>query len=289
MIFPSTYSIVAFDSKLNAWGVAVASKFPAVGSIVPWAQAKAGAIATQAYANPSFGSKGLQMLASGFSAEETLSKLLGIDKGRETRQIGIVDSSGSSATFTGKECFEWAGGVNGKGYAIQGNILAGKQVVLAMQEAFQVHGNFPERLYSALCAGEKAGGDRRGRQSAAIYIAKAAAGYGGFTDRWIDYRVDDHPDPVSRLGEMLELHHLYFDKSPAADRIQLTGNNLEKLQKIMQSLGYYSGIASGKFDSDTKSALDIFIGNENFEERYDSNAGWIDRPVFDYIKRKFGE
>lgn len=289
MAYPSTFSIAAYDPDIKAWGVAVASKFPAVGSVVPWVKANAGAIATQAFANTSFGPRGLEMLATGLSAKETLSRLLKEDTDREQRQIGIVDINGNSATFTGKECYNWAGGTNGPGYAIQGNILAGSQVVQAMEEAFLAGGKFPERLYAALRAGDKAGGDRRGRQSAAIYAAKSNGGYGGFTDRWIDYRVDDHPDPVSRLGELLELHHLYFDKSPESNRLHLTGDNLSNLQKIMYKLGFFSGHANGILDEDTRAALETFIGNENFEERCDPNSGWIDRPVFDYILKKFGE
>ncbi len=157
----------------QAWGVAVASKFPAVGAVVPWAQAGAGAVATQSYANTSFGPRGLELMASGLSAEATLAKLLEDDEEREQRQVGLVDASGQAATFTGYKCFDWAGGLTGPGYAIQGNILAGEHVVGAMQRAFlHTNGNLPARLYAALFAGDRAGGDKRGRQSASIYVAK---------------------------------------------------------------------------------------------------------------------
>ncbi len=195
--------------------MAVASKFPAVGAVVPWAQADAGAVATQSFANTSFGPRGLELLAGGFSADETLAKLLADDPERDHRQVGIVDAHGGAATFTGKECFSWAGGVTSPGHAIQGNILASDQVVPSMQKAFlETKGELPGRLFAALLAGDRSGGDRRGRQSAAIYVVKPKGGYGGYIDRWIDYRVDDHPDPVLRLGELLELHNLYFGKSP---------------------------------------------------------------------------
>ena len=288
MLYPSTFSIVACDLDEKTWGVAVASKFPAVGAVVPWAQAGAGGVATQSFANTSFGPRGLDLLAGGLAAEETLSKLLADDPEREHRQVGIVDARGRSATFTGKDCFIWAGGVTGPGYAIQGNILAGDQVVPAMQKAFlETKGELPERLYAALLAGDRSGGDRRGRQSAAIYVVKPQGGYGGYSDRWIDYRVDDHSDPVLRLGDLLELNHLYFGKSPESERLALAGQALIRLQEIIAHVGNYTGPAHGQLDEATRSALNAFVGNENFEERCDTQAGWIDQPVFDYIVKKF--
>jgi uncharacterized Ntn-hydrolase superfamily protein len=289
MLKPSTFSIVACDLDKPAWGVAVASKFPAVGAVVPWAQAGAGAVATQAYANTSFGLRGMDLMASGLSAEATLAELLKDDEEREQRQVGLVDASGQAATFTGYECFEWAGGLTGPGYAIQGNILAGEQVILAMQKAFvETEAAFPARLHAALLAGDRAGGDRRGRQSAAIYIAKPNGGYGGFIDRWIDYRVDDHEDPVPKLGELLELHELYFGESDEKDRVSLKGEPLKQLQEILIKLDYIEGKADGTYDELTKSALRAFTGNENFEERCDLDAGWIDKPVLEYLLKKFG-
>jgi uncharacterized Ntn-hydrolase superfamily protein len=290
VIYPSTFSIVACDPDERAWGVAVASKFPAVGAVVPWAQARVGAVATQSFANTSFGPRGLEMLATGLTAKDALSRLLADDPDREHRQVGIVDARGGSATFTGKDCFAWAGGVTGSGYSIQGNILAGDQVVPAMQEAFiGTKGELPQRLYAALLAGGRSGGDRRGRQSAAIYVVKPNGGYGGYLDRWIDYRVDDNPDPVPRLGDLLELHQLYFGKSLEAERITLAGEILIALQEVLARLGYYKGQLQGQLDSGTQIALNTFVGNENFEERCDPRAGWIDRPVFDYIMKKFGK
>lgn len=289
MIFPSTFSIVACDLDEKSWGVAVASKFPAVGAIVPWARAEAGAVATQSFANTSFGPRGLDMLASGTSADDTLSKLLADDPEREHRQVGIVDANGGSTTFTGKVCNAWAGGVTGPGYAIQGNILFDDQVVPAMKKAFlSIQGKLPVRLYKALLAGDQAGGDRRGRQSAAIYVVKPKGGYGGFIDRWIDYRVDDHSDPVLRLGELLELHELFFGKSPESERLVLTGEVLIQLQKIMTYIGYFKGQVHGQLDEATRIALDTFVGNENFEERCNAQDGWIDPPVFNYILNKYG-
>lgn len=286
MFHVSTFSIVACDLKAHAWGIAVASKFPAVGSVVPWARAKSGAVATQALANTNFGPRGLELMSGRISAEETLEKLLARDREREHRQVGLVDARGRSASFTGKHCMEWAGGLTGPGYAIQGNILAGPEVIRQMEHTFlDAKGELPERLYAALEAGSRAGGDRRGRQSAALYVVKEKAGYGGHNDRWVDYRVDDHLNPVARLGELLELHHLYFDKSPKSQRVKLEGKAAKEIQQIMKGLGYYTP-TNGEYDDATREAFRAFIDNENFEERANPDAGWIDRPVFEYLLKK---
>ena len=277
-----TFSIVACDLKEKAWGVAVASKFPAVGAVVPWAQAEVGAVATQSFANTSFGPRGLAIMSTGLTAKATLAQLLKDDPEKDHRQVGIVDAKGGSATFTGSGCFNWAGGVSGKGYAIQGNILKSGRVVTTMEKAFlKTQGSLPNRLYAALLAGDRAGGDKRGRQSAAIYVVKPKGGYGGFIDRWIDYRVDDHEDPVSRLGELLELHELYFGKSLEKDRIQITGKVENQIARILASKRYL------KRNKSFKNAFNEFIGNENFEERADPEAKWIDKPVLKYLLEKF--
>jgi uncharacterized Ntn-hydrolase superfamily protein len=277
-----TFSIVACDLEEQAWGVAVASKFPAVGAVVPWVQAEAGAVATQSFANTSYGPRGLALMGTGFSAQETLERLLEDDPDKELRQVGLVDAKGGSATFSGSGCFAWAGGVSGKGYAIQGNILTNENVVPAMETAFlNTSGNLPTRLHTALLAGDRAGGDKRGRQSAAIYVAKPKAGYGGFVDRWLDYRVDDHEDPVPRLGQLLEMHELYFGKSLESDRVELKDYTLTQMTEILANAGY---LENGK---EFTTAFREFIGNENFEERVDPEAQWIDGPVLAYLKKKF--
>jgi uncharacterized Ntn-hydrolase superfamily protein len=284
----STFSIVAFDPKESAWGIAVASKFPAVGAVVPWARANAGAVATQSYANTTYGPRGLSFMEEGLSASETLERLLGDDEERELRQVGLVDAQGEAATFTGGDCHDWAGGRTGEHYAVQGNILSGPETVDAMIRAYQeFEGDFPERLLDALLAGDRAGGDRRGRQSAALFIVKPDAGYGGMNDRWIDYRVDDHIDPVPQLAALLNLHRLYFGKSSKEDELQIEGGVAKTLQKIMQQLAYYTGPIHGELDEQTQKALQRFIGNENFEDRTDLKAGRIDKPVFDYLVQKF--
>jgi len=279
-----TFSIVASDVEEQVLGVAVASKFPAVGAVVPYARAWAGAVATQSFANTSFGPRGLDLMGTGLSAQETLEKLLRDDPDKESRQVGLVDAKGSSATFTGKNCFQWAGGIAGIGYAIQGNILASEKVIPAMEKAFlKTKGTLSTRLYLALLAGDRTGGDKRGRQSAAIYVVKPNGGYGGYLDRWIDYRVDDLEDPVPRLGELLEMHELYFGKSPETERVPLTGKSLNQITKILSRQGY---LKKGK---EFKDAFNEFIGNENFEERADPDAQWIDRPVLKFLVKKFGK
>jgi uncharacterized Ntn-hydrolase superfamily protein len=224
----------------------------------------------------------LELLSQGLSADETLAKLLQEDADRELRQVGLVDAQGRSATFSGAGCFPWAGGVGGKGYAIQGNILKSAKVVPAIEKAFlKTKGSLPTRLHAALLAGDRAGGDKRGRQSAAIYVAKPKAGYGGFVDRWIDYRVDDHEDPVLRLAELLEMHELYFGKSPASERVAIKGKTLQQVSDILTHAGYL------KKSKNFRNAFNEFIGNENFEERADPEAQWIDKPVLKYLTKRY--
>lgn len=208
----STFSIVACDPATGEIGVAVASKFFAVGSVVPWAKANIGAVATQSYANTSFGYKGLELLGLGFTPDQTMEILLKDDDNPTQRQVGIVSPDGKSATYTGENCLYWAGGRSGPNYAVQGNILTGEDVVANMETVFlETEGTLASRMYAALVAGDKAGGDSRGRQSAAMYIAKEGAGYGGFIDNAIDIRVDDHPEPFMELGRLLQMAEMNYD------------------------------------------------------------------------------
>src|SRR4249920_2638116 len=195
-----TFSIVAADVDKGDWGIAVASKFPCVGAVVPWARADVGAVATQSWANTSFGPEGLALMGGGVEASGALDRLLLGDDGREDRQVGFVDTSGRSATFTGSKCMDWAGGVTGDGFAAQGNILAGEAVVAELARAFiETEGDLCDRLLAALVAGDAAGGDKRGRQSAALLVVRDGGGYAGRDDRYIDLRVDDHADPINEL------------------------------------------------------------------------------------------
>jgi uncharacterized Ntn-hydrolase superfamily protein len=204
---PSTFSIVAADPEAGEVGIAVASRFFSVGSVVPHGRAGAGAVATQSFANTSFGPRGIELLERGATPEEALAILLRGDADREKRQVGVVSASGASATFTGSGCLAWAGGRSGPGYAVQGNILTGEPVVAALERAFLESKGRPlaERLLASLRAGDAAGGDSRGRQSAAILVLRARGGYGGFTDRAVDVRVDDHADPIGEISRLLEL------------------------------------------------------------------------------------
>jgi uncharacterized Ntn-hydrolase superfamily protein len=207
----ATFSIVARDSVTGELGVAVASKFFTVGNVVPWAKAGVGAVATQAYCNTSFGWRGLELLEKGLTPEEIRDKLLSDDNDPTRRQFGIVAADGRSVTYTGEGCSDWAGGRSGPNYAVQGNILAGEAVVIALEKAFlDTKGNLADRLYAALLAGEAAGGDSRGKQSAALLVVKEGAGYGGYTDRAIDIRVDDHPEPFLELGRILKIAQMNY-------------------------------------------------------------------------------
>ena len=287
-----TFSIVAYDPDEEAWGVAVASKFLAVGAAVPWVRAGAGAVATQSYAKISFGTDGLGMMATGMSAEETLQRLLEADPGQATRQVGIVDSHGRAAAHTGTECNAWAGHRIGVGFACQGNILTGGEVLEAMATAYMsAQGELADRLMAALLAGDQAGGDRRGRQSAAIYVARIDGGYGGDNDRYLDLRVDDDPDPVNRLEGMVSLHHLYFGETRPQDRIEINEALVRELQVLMAGQGYYSGVINGAWDDVTRTAFDKLIGTENLEERWRTTDAptHIDRVVLAYLRGRFGK
>jgi uncharacterized Ntn-hydrolase superfamily protein len=242
------------DGGTMSLGVAVASKFLAVGAAVPAAAADVGAIATQAFANLAYRPDGLRLLGEGRSAQETLDALTAADEGRDQRQAGVVDAAGRSATFTGSACHDWAGGRTGDGYAVQGNILTGPDVVEAMEKAWLgSEGRLADRLLTALAAGDRAGGDRRGRQSAALLVVRRSGGYGGTSDVEVDLRVDDHPDPVPELRRLLDLHRLYFDRPDPDTLLPLEGELADEVDLRLRALGF-----------DT---LDDWAGVENYEER----------------------
>ncbi|HEY4224982.1 MAG TPA: DUF1028 domain-containing protein [Pseudolysinimonas sp.] len=263
-----TFSIVARSADGQSWGVAVASKFLAVGSAVPAAAAGVGALATQAAANVAYKRDGLALLATGATADEALQRLLGDDDGREERQAGIVDAEGRAATFTGAGCLTWAGGIARDGYALQGNILTGPEVLYEMESAWL--GSAPDeplarRLLAALTAGDAAGGDSRGRQSAALYVVRAGAGYGGLDDTAVDLRVDDHPAPVGELARLLDLNDLYLTASTEEERIPVTPELRAELDGGAVALG------SRDFAS--------WVGTENYEMRVAEDGTWIDPKV----------
>ena len=282
---PSTFSIVACDLEAREWGVAVQSKFLGVGPVVPWAEAEVGAVATQSYANTSYGPRGLALMKSGKSAEQALEELIASDDGREQRQVGLVDLNGTAASFTGQECFDWAGHVVGPGYACQGNILANEKVVQAMAEAFETtQASLAERLLAALHAGQAAGGDRRGQQSASLNIVKHQGGYGGFNDRFIDVRVDDHARPIEELERIYNLHRLYFGQS--RETITLDPKHIKSLQEMLDSLGYYEGDPTGELTPETLKAIKSFHNVENLEMRWLDEDNLLDVEVFKFLEAK---
>lgn len=283
-----TFSIVARDTRAGELGIAVQSKFLAVGAVVPWARAGVGAIATQSWANTSYGPRGLELLAGGLSAEETLAQLLSPDEGRANRQVGVVSINGSPATYTGDQCFPWAGGRVGADYACQGNILVGEDTVLAMAHTFeQTGGRLCDRLLAALAAGQAAGGDSRGQQSAALLVVRERGGYGGFNDRFIDLRVDDHPQPIEELQRILQLHKLYLFPPDPADILPIDQTIARELQTLLTTTGDYQGAITGSYDDITRDAFRQYSGRENLEERWFEDAR-IDRVVLDFMRQKIG-
>jgi uncharacterized Ntn-hydrolase superfamily protein len=284
----STFSIVGYDPSAQEWGIAVQSKFLAVGAVVPWAQAGVGAVATQSYANTSFGPDGLALMARGYSAEEALGQLVARDEGGARRQVGLVDAQGRAATYTGDECHAWAGGLTGMHYAAQGNILVSGATVEALARAFEeARGELADRLVAALAAGQAEGGDRRGQQSAAMLVVRPQGGYGGYNDRYLDLRVDDDPAPIERLQALVDLHHLFFKPLAPGEMVAIEGELARETQHILQWAGYYDGPITGEYDAPTRKAMSTLIGNENFEERFDEEKGLISSQVMDVLRQKF--
>jgi uncharacterized Ntn-hydrolase superfamily protein len=264
----ATYSIVACDLAAGHWGVAVQSKFLAVGSVVPWAEPEAGAIATQSYANPRYGPDGLALLRRGRSAQETVDELTADDDGRAQRQVGVVDASGAAATFTGSECHEWAGGRTGDGYAAQGNILVSADTVDALAETFESSsGLLAERLLASLAAGQAAGGDRRGQQSAALLVVERDGGYAKLSDTLVDLRVDDHERPIEELQRLYEAHELLFGKTPRDHWLPLDDELRAEVHGLLAGLGHetladWAGVANLEERVDGEDAIDPVVLRE---------------------------
>ena len=271
----ATYSIVACDREEKQWGVAVQSKFLAVGSVVPWAEPQVGAIATQAYANPSYGPDGLALLREGLSASEVVERLTSEDEGRDERQLGVVDANGGSASWTGPGCNDWAGHRTGAGYAAQGNILVGEETVTALATTFEANSYLPlaQRLIECLAAAQAAGGDRRGQQSASLLVVQKEGGYAGLSDVLVDLRVDDHERPIQELRRIYELHYRLFGLSPREDWLPLESELRAEVDERLARLGYDS--------------LDAWAGVENLEERVDGEDA-IDPVVLDALREASG-
>lgn len=281
---PSTFSVVAADPDAGEVGVAVQSKFLAVGAAVVWAAGGIGAVATQAYANTSYGPRGLELLKEGASPAEALYELTRDDAQAAQRQCGIVAADGRSATFTGPDCMEWAGGASGDCYAVQGNILASGAVVDAMRDAFLTSkGHLADRLVSALRAGQSAGGDRRGQQSAALYIAKPRAGYGGFNDRYVDLRVDDHATPIEELARLLEQHKLYFFQPLPHEVLPIDGERGREIVRLLKTLRALPAAHAPDYDAAARAALVAYMHAENLEERVRSDET-IDVQTLEYLR-----
>ena len=280
----ATFSIVAHDATNGDLGVAVQSKFLAVGAVVPWAIAGVGAVATQALCNTTYGPNGLHLLRDGASAREALDRITADDEGRDHRQAGIVDAQGNAATYTGSACNAWAGGRTGKGYAAQGNILVGQATVDALAETFEAgKGPLAQRLIAALAAGQAAGGDSRGMESASILVVRAGGGYSGFNDRYIDLRVDDHPSPIEELARIMRLHALYLERTEPSTALPLDTALIREIQTMLLAAGTYTGAISGLYDQATDTAMQRYLGRENLEMR-EATASAIDPLVLRYMR-----
>ncbi len=284
MIPCRTFSIVAADPLAGECGVAVASRFLSAGAVVPWARGGVGAIATQSYANTSYGPVGLDLLANGVSPQAVIDRLTAGDPDSAKRQVGIVDMQGGAASFTGSECFPWFGGVTGDHVAVQGNILVGEATVSAMLRAFQTTtGTLAGRLLAALKAGDRAGGDRRGKQSAALLVVKPAGGYGGLNDRYLDLRVDDNPHPVDELERLTGLWRLYFEKPAEDDLLVIDERLAHELRDGLRRLGYDPGPDGEPWGDRARRAFTAFSEMENLEDRLRTD-GRTDRQVLAYFR-----
>ncbi len=281
-----TFSIVAHDPNLGAWGVAVQSKFISVGAVVPFAKAGVGALATQAMANVAYGPDGLARLASGTSAEETVRHLTAPDAERDHRQLGVVDARGRAAAYTGAKCMDWAGHEVGDGFTCQGNILFGPAVVRAMARSYEnTPGDILDRLLAALAAGQREGGDRRGMQSAAILVVRAGEGYGG-SERWVDVRVDDHPSPIEELGRVFRLYDMtMLSREDPTTLRKIEGETATSLQHDLSVLGYYTGRLTGAWDAASQGAFARFIGEHNFENKQRED-GTVWPSVLRYLRER---
>jgi uncharacterized Ntn-hydrolase superfamily protein len=265
----ATYSIAACDLETHRWGVAVQSKFLAVGSVVPWAEPQAGAVATQAYANPRYGPDGLALLREGRTAQEVVDALVAADDGRDHRQVGVVDTRGGAATFTGAECLDWAGGRTGTGYAAQGNILVSAETVDALAETFEASSGRPlaERLLDCLAAAQAAGGDSRGQQSASLLVVEKDGGYAQLSDTLVDLRVDDHPRPIEELRRLYEAHQVLFGGTPRRLWLQVDDELRAEIRGHLDRLGHgslaeWAGVANLEERVDGEDAIDPLVLRE---------------------------
>lgn len=280
----ATFSIIGADPKTGEVGVAVQSKFLAVGSVVPWAKANVGAVATQSWANTAYGPEGLALLEQGLAPEEVIAKLVTDDPGRNLRQVAVINSQGETSAFTGEECYDWAGHKVGKQHSAQGNILVSEETVTAMSETFEkTEGLLAERLLKALEAAQHAGGDSRGKQSAALYVLQKDAGYGGYNDVKVDLRVDDHPEPIEELQRLYELHKLYGMPSEAF--IDIEGTVFEEIKQQLVKLELLEHADQPEYEGEVQEALKAFALRENFDDRWTEERK-IDDKVLEFLRKQ---
>lgn len=280
----ATFSIVGADPRTGEVGVAVQSKFLAVGAVVPWAKANVGAVATQSWANTSYGPRGLELLEQGLSPDEVIAALVTDDEGKDLRQVAVINANGEASAFTGTDCYDWAGHKIGRNHSAQGNILVSEKTVTAMSETFErAEGSLAERLIEALAAAQNAGGDSRGKQSAAVYVLQEGAGYGGYNDVKVDLRVDDHPEPIEELQRLYKLHELFG--TPAETFLDLEGDVFEDVKQQLVKLGFLDTIDYPSYDGTVKEALKTFALRENFDDRWTEEKR-IDEKVFEFLKEK---
>ena len=285
----ATFSIVAYDPNKKEWGVAVQSKFLACAAVVSWARARAGAVATQSFANIAYGIEGLNLMERGVSAVDAIEGLTAGDENRAQRQVGMVDRNGRAAAFTGEGCYDWAGHIVGEGFACQGNILVPGTVeamAAAFEDARRGPGELADWLVGALAAGQAAGGDSRGRQAAGVMVVRHNGGYGGNNDRYLDLRVDDHPEPIEKLAELVTMHHLLFGEVDPDNLVPLA-SVAGDLQKVLRRTGHLKRETGGGFDDETRDALRALVGSENLEERWNGTDAMIDSVVVDYLLQRY--
>lgn len=281
-----TFSIAAFDPENGDLGIAVQSKFPNVGVVIPFARAGIGAIATQSYCNTSFGPRGLMLLQKGASPQEVVDELIAGDGAREYRQLAVIDSQGNGAAYTGAQCFDWCGSIVEDNFSVQGNCLESEAVANHMaQNMRDSQGSLAERLLDALAAGQAAGGDRRGQQSAALLVVRECGGYGGHDDRYVDISVYDHSSPIEELYRLYAIHQLTYFRSDPEKLVPAGGEIARELQEIMKARSFYSGEVHGVFNEETRIALHDFMGWENYDERI-RNDELVDIEVLEDIRKK---
>ena len=280
----ATFSIIAADPDSGEVGVAVQSKFLAVGAVVPWAKANVGAVATQSWANTAYGPEGLKLLEAGHSPEEVIERLVSEDPGKNLRQVAVINSDGTASAFTGSECYDWAGHKVGKNHSCQGNILVSEETVGRMSETFErSEGPLAKRLLEALDAAQHAGGDSRGKQSAALYVLQKGAGYGGYNDVKVDLRVDDHPEPIEELERLYQLHLIY--STPSDRMFELEGEVLIEVMDQLVKLELLQHADHDEYNDEVKAALKTFVLRENFDDRWTEEA-MIDAEVFKFLQEK---